>query len=915
MIGREAQLRPAFASSRGGGRAEPWAMDRRVFLGWERPLLGAVVAWLWDRRDELPGMTVVVPTAQAGRRLREALAERGGCLAPRVITPGGLIRTDEATPAAAEVLAWVESLESVGDWGRFANVFPTPPGLEEERGWALPLANSLVTLERALQEAALTLEAASRRLGKSVEGERWRELGDLWRAKEAVLSKWGLTGRSRALERRVEESVEGRFVLAGVPDLPEAVVRRLDGAEVVCLVGAPEGEAFDDIGRPEVQVWKDRAIDWPDNGGVSLTADPRQQAQRAVERVAEAGTASDGLALGSADDETAEELVRAFGREGWMVHNPAGGAVSRVRGWLSLWRAWLARPEVAGAIDLLGMEETGALVGGMRMQRVRQLSGMRDQGLVRTGEDVKRLEASETERGRMPQPALAAETMDKLEAVRGAFLRQPFAEAMARLLDRVDPEGRWEEVRDWLVAMEPVLGRVRRDAAFWLDLLAAGLSEGIKEAPDDRVADVQGWLELLHEPGAHLLICGMNEGRVPAAPTTDAWLSEGVRELLGLTTDARRASRDAYVLTAMLEARKASGRVDLLLAKASADGDALLPSRLLLAASGGELARRVEKLFAEVAPPDAGMQWRKDWQWQVPAGELKPRLGVTALRDYLACPLRFYLKHGVAMYSREPERVEWNARDFGNVVHLVLERWGLDEEARDFSKSEALEEWLHAELQRVVAEKHGDTPPLAVRIQTEGARQRLSWFARLQACERAAGWRVEEVETKFEREVDGVTLVGKVDRIDRHADGRRRVLDYKTYNKIKEVEKDHRIGMTAATVLPAHLEGVDEVVGHNAKGKPVRWTNLQVPLYSAEFGEVDAMGYIVLGATEGEVGLSLWDDFREIDRDSALACAEWVIGRVRARAFWPPAERVRYDDFEWLACGRSLEEMVEEVTA
>lgn len=309
------------------------------------------------------------------------------------------------------------------------------------------------------------------------------------------------------------------------------------------------------------------------------------------------------------------------------------------------------------------------------------------------------------------------------------------------------------------------------------------------------------------------------------------------------------------------------------------------------------------------------MKWERDWRWRVPEVPLKPRLSVTALKDYLACPLRFHLKHGIRMYAREPERVEWNARDFGNVVHIVLERWGLDEEARDLSKVEALEEWLHAELERVMEELHGEGPPLAVRIQADGARQRLSWFARLQACERARGWQVEAVEEKFEREVGGVVLVGKVDRIDRHPDGRRRVLDYKTYDKIKDVEKDHRVGVTAATVLPAHLEGVDAVAGTNAKGKPVRWINLQVPLYSAEFGAVDAMGYIVLGASEGEVGLSLWEGFRDEDRDSALACAEWVIGKVKERAFWPPAERVKYDDFELLGSGRSLGEMVEEVKA
>ena len=889
-------------------------MDRRVFLGWDRPLLDAVVDWLWDRREEMPGMLVVVPTSQAGRRLREALAERGTCLAPRVVTPGFLLATDDAAPASAEVLAWVETLEGVGDWGRFSSVFPVSPGRDEGTGWSLPLANSLMTLERALQEAAVTLEGAAMRLAKSVEAERWRELAELWRMKEAQLARWGMSGRSRRLEAMVRRPLDTSVVLAGVPDLPEAAARRLEGTAFVALIGAPEGEAFDGFGRPSVEDWRDRTLDWPDL--VELAADPRDQAGRAVAEVAAAGTPSNRLALGSADDETAEELVRAFGRAGWVVHNPAGGEVAPVRGWMSLWRAWLARPEAASAIDLLGMQQSGALVGGRRMQRARQLSAMRDRWLARTRGDAARVEQRAREEAARREPAeqaepLAEETLARLEAVRGAFLRQPFAAAMGRLLDRVDPGEEWVEAREWLREMQPVMSEVRRDAGFWLDLLVAGLAEGVKEAPEGRVADVMGWLELLHEPGAHLVVCGLNEGRVPAAPAGDAWLTDGVRELLGLTSDARRAARDAYVWQALLASRE---RCAVLLAKSSADGDALLPSRLLLAAKGGELARRVKRLFVEVEPPDAGMKWRADWTWRVPEIALKPRLSVTALRDYLACPLRFYLKHGVGMYGREPERVEWNARDFGNVVHLVLERWGLDEEAREFSKSEPLEAWLTEELERVVGEYYGEEPPLAVRIQATGARQRLAWFARVQACERASGWRVDEVERKFTTEIDGVTLVGKVDRIDRHDDGRVRVLDYKTYRELRDVERDHRQELRSNTRLPAHLEGVDAVVTSNAKGRELRWTNLQVPLYSAFLAPVDELGYLVLGATEAATGVSLWTGFSHADRDSAVGCAEWVVGQVKAGVFGPAAERVTYDDFGALAMGRPLGECVGEST-
>jgi ATP-dependent helicase/nuclease subunit B len=453
---------------------------------------------------------------------------------------------------------------------------------------------------------------------------------------------------------------------------------------------------------------------------------------------------------------------------------------------------------------------------------------------------------------------------------------------------------------------------VKRDPGFWIDLLRATLPEAIAAAPDDRVLDVQGWLELFHEPGRHLVVCGMNEGLVPGRASTDAWLPEGSRKLLGLSHDATRAARDAYLLTAMIESRRAGGRVDLLLAKTGAGGDVLRPSRLLLAADEAELPARVKLLFREIEPPDSSLAWTLDeaWKWRPRMVEKVPRMGVTSFADYLACPFRYYLKHVAGMSAPEPERVEWNARDFGNVAHVVLERWALDAEAKDFSKTEAIEAWVHAALDRVITERFGTKVPLAVRIQRESMRQRLSWFARVQAVERASGWRIEEVEKKFEIEINGLTLVGRVDRIERHEDGRRRVLDYKTGAAAGAVEAAHRTGVTASTRFPAHLENVPEILCSGADGKPKRWKNLQVALYSVALGDIDELGYFALGATEGDVKLSLWDDFSRADRDSAEACARWVIGKVRERVFWPPAEKADYDDYAVLSLGRSLDETV-----
>ncbi len=132
-------------------------MMERVFLGWDRPFLTRAAAWLLERQDELPRLLVVVPTTQGGRRLREALAEQAGALlAPKIMTPGSLLKTTDPEVAAdwMERVAWVETLEGVTDWSVYQELFPQPPDEGEE--WAGGLAKEMVNLRHALQENGLT---------------------------------------------------------------------------------------------------------------------------------------------------------------------------------------------------------------------------------------------------------------------------------------------------------------------------------------------------------------------------------------------------------------------------------------------------------------------------------------------------------------------------------------------------------------------------------------------------------------------------------------------------------------------------------------------------------------------------------------------------------------------------------------
>ena len=889
------------------------------FLSSGQPYGTEVIDWLWARKESLPETMVIVPTAQSSRRVRQGLAERGGVLAPRVVTAGVLLQGGISASPPVEILAWTEELESVTDWTGFEAIFPTSP-VEEAAGWALGLARSFHDLRKSLQENGLMIRDAAR-LVDALEVERWGQLARLEEGVERRLKDWDYQSKSALLAGGSVAIPSGvkQVVVAGVFDLPPVLAKALEasGADVVVLLPEGDLEQFDAWGRPELS-WNEVQISWPVNGSVTLTGDPRQQADLAVSLVAAAGSKSEEVGLGTGDEEVSAELVRSFARAGWMIHDPGASLPSPVAGWLGCWRRYLTTPGVKEVIDLLSFDQGRELVRGLRSIQVTALSQLRDSFLSRSLEDVQRARAiverslesstseSKTKRleHQLKAAILAGEVMTEFEVLRKRFLGQGFHAGMRGLLSRIDRDGE-SGLEVWIEATAPAADRVQRPPTFWIDLLLADLGPVSESAPDGRALDVQGWLELLHDPAPHLIVCGMNEGRIPGRASSDTWLPENARQALGLPCDQSRAARDAFLFHALLKMREENGRVDLIVGKTSQGGDVLMPSRLLLTAKGTELAGHVRELFAEVEPPDSGVAWKLEdhWKWKPREEEPRGKMSVTAFSKYLACPFRYYLERVVGMSVPEPERAEWNHRDFGSIMHDVLEQWGRDPVARDSADAAEIEAWTLKELDDLVERHFGDTLPLAVSLQVEAMRLRLGWFAGVQAKTRQDGWRVIEVEKDFDLTIDGVMVTGQVDRIDEHDNGDIRVLDYKTSKTATEVEKAHKKGFRNDP--PEHLQN-EFVLAPDGK----TWTNLQVPFYAAALGKVDAAGYFALGEDATNVRIMNWDGFGEEEKASALKCAEWIVRQVREQIFWPPAEKVMYDDFESLAYGRPLADSI-----
>jgi hypothetical protein len=408
--------------------------------------------------------------------------------------------------------------------------------------------------------------------------------------------------------------------------------------------------------------------------------------------------------------------------------------------------------------------------------------------------------------------------------------------------------------------------------------------------------ELVGWLEVHLDLAEAVVVAGFNDGHIPRAVMGDAFLPDSLRRALGLTCNAKRFARDAYVLKAL---RHSCRDLRIVTGHRTADGDALAPSRLLLAADREQLPDRVLRLCGEADT------FSIRWPAGVPAAgdatsftvpplpgnlELPTHMSVTDFGAYLDCPYRFALKRILGLKPVRHEVVEMDAATFGGLAHEILLAFAADAEVAGSSDPERIADYLVQKLRAVAVQRFGRNPQPAVRVQIARLARRLRSFAEFQAAHRGEGWVVREAEIMYpDRPLDvsgqdPMPIRGRIDRIDQNEiTGAWLIADYKTSETGESPHEAHH--------------------GRKTLRGELAWKNLQLPLYRflAErhgvTGDV-TLGYIVLPKRPDGVEL-LRAEWSEDQIANALEQARIVVRDIRAGRFEPnPDYRHRYDDFD-----------------
>ncbi len=880
-------------------------------------------------------------------------------LPPRIITPGDLPELLYRSPEAVVIhdlrrtLVRAHVLSQAED-GLIKSIIPDPPEAENVRGW-WNVARELERVYDAVAAGAVELEqipALCRNQLDFPDEQRWVALDQLDRAYQKMLDRHGLTDRNRARLAALKAgscAAERDIVLVCTADLDQLPIRMLRQAaqtgeqgsgNIFALIHAPESEAatFDELGCLLVDSWSARQID-PDPRIIRIVDRPRDQAYETLRQMESFNGrfAADQITIGVGDDKISPMIARVLEIAGISTRSAIAREVSqsapvmlltamarfieseRFDDFASLLRhpdieeflLERSRPNAAtpaaedtahGSGDWLTLLDdyiTDHLQGRLSDQWLGEK--FRAARLKKTWETIRALVPADHHVSR-PLPEWATVFSKLLERVYShrelnreipddrllLLALQKIADAIRELaeLDAADP-------------LTPSLSLVEATAIL-ISCLTGATIPPLSSGP---AVELLGWLELQLDDAPVLIVTGVNEGYIPESVRADAFLPDRTRRFLGLVDNRRRLARDKYAMYAILRSRPT---VRFISGRRGSDDNPLTPSRLLLSCSPDELPRRVLRFYdpksadTDHAVSSTVLESGKTSRFIVPPPQPPAtpinRLYVTAFRDYLRCPYRFYLQHVLKLKALDDRAVELDAASFGNLAHEVLQMFG-DSDLAVSSDADAIGNDLLARLGELVRHHYGDELGAAVMIQTQQLSERLRAFARWHAAQTAQGWRIVAREQKVTAtiDVDGqpFEITGKIDRIDRDEAGRVRIADYKTGDKAAKPEAIHR--------------------------KSGEWVDLQLPLYRVLVASLNlpgargepVMGYIQLPRELSSVGFTeaKWS---QAELDAALETAAKVVRGLREGVFWPPTYPVDYmEDF----AGICLDDWEERETA
>jgi ATP-dependent exoDNAse (exonuclease V) beta subunit len=828
-------------------------MAERRFLGGKELFATAVANKLSELKSEkVPDFSrtvIVLPGKIARQNLRKELLKifPEGLFLPRLTTPHGLLHFEndaaqEKISADAEVILWGKAVNrALAEKEHFPLLFREGalPNNPFEAGKCFAgLRNELIAGNVSIAEAADKLGARGSELAR-LEEYFLKELNAC-----ALADKLDLD-RKAAEDTAAFAGVE-KLILAGLPDLPEIILRKAQNIDrkfpekVEVWINDPvtDSDKFDLWGTPVPEIWQNRSYLCRN---IHTALNPVDGARKAALLAAkDNGVFSpDECAVVLADPALFKDFAKEFSKlkddsgANLAVADPAGVPLKalRISHLLNKAAAFFSAPDDYRAADeLLRERDFLRYAAGVQGELGKYLN-LLDNFKQRYYPDRFSC-ARELAEGEIKQLFAKLSYWEKIfnGSKTVVFLRKFLTEVYKEtdgkaVFNGIPFSAECDLVNARLNELEK-LPDTLADSISKNDLLTIFLENSGEErvtlpVPDGALV-FEGRLEMPFLLQKKIIFCGMNEGYFPDRIKPTPFLTDSIRQSLGIRSNKETLIRSVCHLFSTMTGRKEDD-LQLIVLRQDSENSILKPSGILFNGkdlSDNELISRCQQLFCdpiaielkkeETAAKKFMLAPKLDFRR---TNDGKMLLRVTDIDQYLRSPFDFFCSRVLGYEETDYEICEPDVRTSGTLIHAAFEELGCE----TFPSAEKLKDKLIANFKMVMLRNYGTELPVLLKLFSSGIIQRLGYAAEKVFAEQLKGYEVLATEYSFggreENSISayGAVFRGKIDRIEYNRSTQTlRITDIKT-GKVDNVIKDH------CTVT---------------KNNVIKFTKLQLPLYA-----------------------------------------------------------------------------------
>ncbi len=402
-----------------------------------------------------------------------------------------------------------------------------------------------------------------------------------------------------------------------------------------------------------------------------------------------------------------------------------------------------------------------------------------------------------------------------------------------------------------------------------------------------RVA-IYGLLEARLQQADMIICAGLNEGSWPQLAQPDPWLAPHLRRQLNLSGMDRNIGLAAHDLSTFM------GADEVVMSRAKRDRDGpTVTSRFLLrlqAYLGDALCEETEALDLAKVIDDGEREPLAECPAPKPSAEQRDiKLSVTDFDKLKSDPYAIYARKILLLEPLDSIDAEPSAAWRGTVIHDLLEQW---------SKQDNCDPTKLVPRAEVYLSNPAFHPMLGTLWQPRIIKA-LQWVAdETEQLLREYGRKPVLTEAKAHMKLAGVSISGRVDRIDSVANSDFAIIDYKSGGTPKKKQIFNgfalQLGLLGLMLRDGHFkDSAGQVVAGDAKSFEY-WT-MQKRSGTSLFGNI--VKATVDAPKDGKI---LTNDFVEFARSHAVEAIErWILGDDAFTARLHP-EYPNYQDYDHL---------------